>query len=68
MSAFTHVGGVPTRLWLDNVSAVVKRTTKNGNCELTEEFLRSKNHYGFSTSFCNLGKGNVEAKVGGHYH
>jgi len=47
---------------------VFNEVFSNGNCELTKEFLCFKNHYGFSTAFCKLGKGNekgnVETKVG----
>jgi hypothetical protein len=64
---FNHIGGVPTRIWFDNDSTVVKKILKNGERELTDDFLRFKNHYGFTAAFCNAGrgneKGNVEKKV-----
>jgi transposase len=31
MNVFAHVSGVPTTLWLDNASPVVKKTLKNGD-------------------------------------
>lgn len=44
------------------------KVLKNGDCELTEEVLRFKNHYSPITSFCSPGKGNergdVEGKAG----
>lgn len=67
---FRSYGQSATGLWLDNVSAAVKRVLRDGYRELTEEFLRFKHHYGFNTTFCNRGKGkgkgNVESKVGYH--
>jgi hypothetical protein len=43
---------------------------KDDGRELTDAFLRFKNHYGFATAFCNPGrgheKGSVETKVGYH--
>lgn len=65
-----HIGRVPTRLWLDNASAVVNKVLRNDNRGLTREPLRFKNHYDLNTAFCSLGKsneeGNVESKVGYH--
>lgn len=70
MNIFDHIGGVPTRLWFDNLSPVVKKILKNHGRELTDSFLRFKNHYGFVAAFCNPEsgneKGNVENKVGYH--
>ena len=70
INIFNHIGGVPSRVWFDNDSTVVKKIMKNGERELTDDFLRFKNHYGFSAAFCNAGrgneKGNVEKKVGYH--
>ena len=70
VSIFTHIGGVPPCMWLDNASSVVTKVLKDGGRNLTEDFLRFKEHYGFEAVFCNIGsgheKGNVEAKVGYH--
>jgi len=70
MNIFAHIGGVPTRLWFDNLSPAVKTILKADGRELTDTFLRFKNHYGFATAFCNPGrgheKGSVETKVGYH--
>lgn len=64
MNIFAHIGGVPVRLWFGNLSPVVKKILKNDGRELTEAFLRFKNHYGFTAAFCNAGssheKGHVE--------
>jgi transposase len=70
INIFRHIGGVPTRLWFDNLSPAVKTILKDDRRELTDAFLRFKNHYGFDTAFCNRGKGHekgsVETKVGYH--
>ncbi len=70
MNIFAHIGGVPHRLWFDNLSPAVVKILKNHERKLTEDFLRFKNHYGFVAAFCNPGKGNekghVEGKVGYH--
>lgn len=67
---FSHIGGVPTRIWFDNPSTVVKNVMKSGERDLTESFQRFKNHYGFVATFCNPAsgheKGSVETKVGYH--
>jgi transposase len=65
---FDHIGCVPTKIWFDNASSMVIKIKENGERVLSEGFLRFKNHYNFSTSFCNPAsgneKGNVENKVG----
>jgi len=67
---FEHIGGVPPRLWFDNASTIVAKALKDGGRELTEDFIRFKEHYGFEAVFCNVDagheKGNVENKVGYH--
>lgn len=67
---FGYLGGVPTRLWFDNLSTVVIAILKGGGRKLTADFLRFKEHYGFEAAFCNPAsgneKGNVENKVGYH--
>jgi len=65
---FEHVGGVPHRHWYDNLSPVVKDILKGKDRNLTESFIRFREHYGFESVFCNPAsgheKGNVENKVG----
>lgn len=67
---FEHVGGVPNRIWFDNASTMVKEVLKGGNRNLTDAFLRFKQHYNFEAAFCNPNagheKGHVEGKVGYH--
>lgn len=70
MNVFAHIGGVPTRMWFDNLSPVVKKVLKNNGRELTDAFMRFQNHFAFEAAFCNVGKahekGHVENKVGYH--
>lgn len=65
---FRHIGGVPTEIWFDNASTMVSNVIKGGGRDLTERFIRFKEHYGFKALFMNPAegheKGNVENKVG----
>lgn len=67
---FEHVDGVPGRLWFDNASTIVTKILKDGERDLTSDFLRFMEHYHFEGAFCNANagkeKGNVEGKVGYH--
>jgi len=70
VAIFKRIGGVPQRLWFDNTSTIVTKVLKEGNRNLTDKFLRFKEHHGFTAVFCNPDagneKGNVENKVGYH--
>jgi transposase len=65
---YQHIGGVPYRQWFDNLSPVVKKVLKENGRQLTENFIRFKEHHKFEAVFCNVNagheKGNVENKVG----
>lgn len=67
---FEHIGGVPTAIWFDNMSTVVRKIKEYGERDLTKGFLRFMMHYGFQSNFCNPNsgheKGSVENKVGYH--
>jgi len=67
---YAYLGGIPYRQWFDNASTMVTKVLKGGERNLTEAFLRFKEHHGFEAAFCNRGqgneKGNVESKVGYH--
>jgi transposase len=67
---FEHIGGVPFRIWFDNMSAAVKNVKAHGQRDITDDFLRFMMHYGFGSNFCNPAsgheKGSVENKVGYH--
>lgn len=70
IAIFEHISGVPHRIWFDNASTIVTKVLKNGGRNLTDDFLRFKEHYRFESAFCNVEagheKGNVEGKVGYH--
>lgn len=65
---FEFLGGSPTKLRIDNLSAAVVKVLEGPEREETEMFKRFRLHYGFEAQFCNKGagneKGNVENKVG----
>jgi len=65
---FEQMGGVPQRIWFDNLSAAVVHIEKQGERQLTEGFQRFCAHYRFEAVFCNPysghEKGHVENKCG----
>jgi transposase len=65
---FERIGGVPKRIWFDNLSAAVVSIDRDGKRTFTDQFLRFTAHYRFNPEFCNPysghEKGNVENKVG----
>jgi len=67
---FEYMGKVPTHIWFDNMSTVVKNIRKNGERDVTQGFNRFMLHYGFQSNYCNPNsgheKGHVEVKVGYH--
>ena len=70
ISIFEYIQGVPSRIWFDNTKTIVTKILKDGERNLTDDFLRFMQHYRFDAAFCNVNagheKGNVEAKVGYH--
>ncbi|WP_141503298.1 IS21 family transposase [Paenibacillus luteus] len=65
---FEQMGGVPRRMWFDNLSAAVVHIGKHGERQLTEGFQRFCAHYRMEAIFCNPysghEKGHVESKCG----
>ncbi|MBN3522645.1 IS21 family transposase [Paenibacillus apiarius] len=65
---FQQIGGVPRRIWFDNLSAAVVHVEKHGERQLTEGFQRFCAHYRMEAVFCNPysghEKGHVESKCG----
>ncbi len=65
---FEHIGGVPPRLWFDNMTTAVAQVLKDGERVLTDGFTRFMLHYRFQADFAirlpATKKGNVENKVG----
>lgn len=70
VNIFEHINGVPHRQWFDNMSTAVKKVFKGVKRDLTDSFIKLKEHYCFNAVFCNRNagneKGNVENKVGYH--
>lgn len=65
---FKRLGGVPRKIWCDNLKAVVVQPKKGDKpAVLTEQFEAFANYYGFEAVPCNPyagnEKGNVEKKV-----
>jgi len=69
-NVFKHIGGVPTKLWFDNMSTVVVSILSAGERVITKGFYSFKQHYSFAATYCNANSGNekgsVENKVGYH--
>jgi transposase len=65
---FQEIGGVPRRIWFDNLSAAVVHIEKHGERQLTDGFQRFCAHYRMEAVFCNPysghEKGHVESKCG----
>lgn len=65
---FEQMGGVPRKIWFDNLSAAVVSIRQDGQRVCTEAFQRFCAHYRFEPLFCNPysghEKGHVENKVG----
>ena len=70
VAIFAHANRVPTKIWFDNASTIVKKVRGEGKRDVTEGFRRFELHFGFESNFCNLESGNekgsVENKVGYH--
>jgi len=68
IAIFKYIDGVPTEVWFDNTSTIVTTIIKGGGRNITERFMRFREHYGFKAVFMNPDsgneKGNVECKVG----
>lgn len=60
---FYKAGGVPGRIWFDNLSAAVASIEKDGERKLHGLFTRFMNHYRFEAIFCNPASGNEKGHV-----
>jgi transposase len=64
---FEYLNGVPPEIWFDNASAIVIKILSGDDRNLTERFIRFKEHYHFKAVFMNpesgWEKGNTERKV-----
>jgi len=60
---FKKAGGVPERIWFDNLSAAVVSIKPEGERLLTDAFMRFCSHYRFEAVFCDPNKGNEKGHV-----
>jgi len=60
---FYHIGGVPIRLRLDNMSTAVVEILEGAEREITDGFYRFMLHHRFKADFCNPSKGNEKGSV-----
>lgn len=60
---FQKAGGVPWRIWFDNLSAAVISIEPEGKRRLTDSFSRFVAHYRFDAVFCNPNSGNEKGHV-----
>ena len=67
-SAFGYFGGVFRHLRYDNLKSAVKKILRGYQREETSRLIAFRSHWGFTTDFCNPGrgheKGGVEGEVG----
>jgi transposase len=65
---FYHIGGVPVRCRMDNMTTAVAQVLKGTERVISDGFYRFMLHHRFAADFCNPAKGNekgsVENKVG----
>ena len=60
---FRYIGGVPTEIWFDNASAIVKNILHDGQRDVTERFSQFQAHYGFKAVYMNPASGNEKGAV-----
>lgn len=68
VAAFEFFGGVPRRIWYDNLSQAVQRVLEGHNRQEQERFVSFRSRYLFDSRFCTPGQGHekglVENQVG----
>jgi transposase len=62
-NAFHYLGSVPQRVMVDNLKSAVLRRIIGRPPVFNPKYLDFANHYGFSISACNVGKGNEKGRV-----
>jgi transposase len=63
VAAFHHFGGVPQRIWYDNLKSAVLRILEGRNREEQVAFKTFRSHYLFESRFCTPGQGNEKGSV-----
>jgi len=61
--AFAFFGGVPQKIMVDNLKSAVLRRIVGQDPVFHPRYLDLANHYGFSITPCNVGKGNEKGRV-----
>lgn len=61
--AFRFLGGVPKKIMVDNLKSAVIRRIVGQAPVFNPKYLAFANHYGFTISPCNVGKGNEKGRV-----
>lgn len=68
VAAFQFFGGVPRRLWYDNLTQAVQRVLEGHNRKEQQAFVALRSRYLFESRFCTPGQGHekglVENQVG----
>jgi len=68
VAALEFFGGVPRRLWYDNLTQAVQRILEGHNRQEQQAFVSLRSHYLFESRFCTPGQGHekglVENQVG----
>jgi transposase len=62
-NAFHYLGCVPQRIMVDNLKSAVLRRLIGRPPVFNPKYLDFANHYGFTISACNVGKGNEKGRV-----
>ena len=62
-NAFHYLGCLPQRIMVDNLKSAVLRRIIGRPPVFNPKYLDFANHYGFSISACNVGKGNEKGRV-----
>ncbi len=57
--AFAYFGGVFCRLHYDNLKSELKKILRGYQREETIRLIAFRSYWGFTTDFCNPGRGNV---------
>lgn len=62
-NAFDFFGGIPAKVMVDNLKSAVLRRIIGKAPVFNPKYLDFANHYGFTITPCNVGKGNEKGRV-----
>jgi transposase len=63
VQAFAFMGGVPQRIWYDNLTQAVERVLEGHNRQEQQAFTTLRSHHLFEARFCTLGQGHEKGLV-----